>query len=255
MTGQAVTLTACGKPASPPSHSPWKTLRVSHRLTASTTSISDLTLYRGTPRCGAICPQAQRGLLRWRNGVREFRHGSVNSCHPERASAAERVEGFPDGRKRSFARGALQELWDPVDSGLLVRPRRPSVAPSAWSRGGGLKDFDHADGTPAASHAAGTAAPERSAARVARQRHCEQLAWPPGGCTGTMPCPARPGERCFPRVRGRLRGRSGLGPGVLGHRPSGPPPAAQRRTIGAVVREMIEGLRPRRWHAGGLPPT
>jgi hypothetical protein len=25
-------LTACGKPASPPSHRPWKTLRVSHRL-------------------------------------------------------------------------------------------------------------------------------------------------------------------------------------------------------------------------------
>jgi hypothetical protein len=30
-------------PASPPSHSPWKTLRVSHRLTASTTSSLGLT--------------------------------------------------------------------------------------------------------------------------------------------------------------------------------------------------------------------
>jgi len=48
MTEQAMTLTAYGKPAPPPSHSPWKTLRVSHRLTASTMSISDLTLYRGT---------------------------------------------------------------------------------------------------------------------------------------------------------------------------------------------------------------
>ena len=38
-----MTLTACGKPAPSPSHSPWKTLRVSHRLTASTTGISDLT--------------------------------------------------------------------------------------------------------------------------------------------------------------------------------------------------------------------
>ncbi len=48
MTQQAVTLMAYGKPASPPSHSPWKTLRVSHRLTASTTGISPLTSYRGT---------------------------------------------------------------------------------------------------------------------------------------------------------------------------------------------------------------
>ena len=48
MTKQAMTLTAYGKPALPPSHSPWKTLRVSHRLTTSTTSNSDLTLYRGT---------------------------------------------------------------------------------------------------------------------------------------------------------------------------------------------------------------
>ena len=36
-------------------------------------------------------------------------------------------------------------------------------------------------------------------------------------------------------------------------RPSGPLSASQRRTIGAVARTMIEGLRPRRWHAGGLP--
>ena len=56
VTPQAMTLTGYGKPASPPSHSPWKTLRVSHRLTASTTDISALTSYRGTleawhPRC------------------------------------------------------------------------------------------------------------------------------------------------------------------------------------------------------------
>jgi len=48
MAPQAMTLTDYGKPASPPSHSPWKTLRVSHRLTASTTSFSPLTSYRGT---------------------------------------------------------------------------------------------------------------------------------------------------------------------------------------------------------------
>jgi len=34
--------------------------------------------------------------------------------------------------------------------------------------------------------------------------------------------------------------------GVLQPRPSGPPSAAQRRTIGAVARRTIEGLRPRR---------
>jgi hypothetical protein len=43
VTPQAMTLTGYGKPASPPSHSPWKTLRVSHRLTASTTNFSPLT--------------------------------------------------------------------------------------------------------------------------------------------------------------------------------------------------------------------
>jgi len=58
MKGLAVNLTAYGKPAPPPSHSPWKTLRVSHSLTASTTNISDLTLYRGTPRWRVVLPHA-----------------------------------------------------------------------------------------------------------------------------------------------------------------------------------------------------
>ena len=39
------------------------------------------------------------------------------------------------------------------------------------------------------------------------------------------------------------------------HRPSGPPPAVQRRPIGVVARRMIEELRPRRWRAGGLLPN
>ena len=47
-TPLAMTLTGCGKSALPSSHSPWKTLRISHRLTASTTMNSRLTLYRGT---------------------------------------------------------------------------------------------------------------------------------------------------------------------------------------------------------------
>ena len=48
MTHKAVTLMACGKPASPPFYSPWKTSEVSHRLTASTTTKLCLTPYRGT---------------------------------------------------------------------------------------------------------------------------------------------------------------------------------------------------------------
>ncbi len=55
-------------------------------------------------------------------------------------------------------------------------------------------------------------------------------------------------------VLGGVRGgREGLGFGFPEPRPSGPPSAAQRRTIGVVERRTIEGLRPRRWHADGLP--
>ena len=56
MTHKAVTLTACGKPASPPFYSPWKTSEVFHRLTASTTTKLCLTPYRGT--------SGKRALLR-----------------------------------------------------------------------------------------------------------------------------------------------------------------------------------------------
>jgi len=48
MMHKAVTLTVCGKPASPPSHRPWKTSEVFHSLTASTTTNFCLTPYRGT---------------------------------------------------------------------------------------------------------------------------------------------------------------------------------------------------------------
>ena len=62
---------------------------------------------------------------------------------------------------------------------------------------------------------------------------------------------ACPGDRGTQRHVGNVSPSSG----VPEHRPSGPPPAAQRRTIGVVVRRTIEGLRPRRWHAGGLLPS
>jgi len=95
--------------------------------------------------------------------------------------------------------------------GLLGRLRRPSVAPSAWSRERRLRDCDHADRAPAASLRIGTSAPDRSAARVARQRHCVDRAALPEGSPGTFRArhapvgrpmsansgavPARPGER------------------------------------------------------------
>ena len=58
---------------------------------------------------------------------------------------------------------------------------------------------------------------------------------------------ARSRARVFQEGAGGVRDK-----GVLRPRPSGLPPASQRRTIGVVVRRMIEGNRPRRWHAGGL---
>ena len=108
--------------------------------------------------------------------------------------------------------------------GLLVRLRRPSVTRSAWSRGGRLKDCDHADRAPAACFLTGTDALERSTARVARQRHCVEPNALPDGRSGTMACPARPGERCVPRAGGvgwdsphlQSRGRRSRGARQLG---------------------------------------
>jgi hypothetical protein len=82
-------------------------------------------------------------------------------------------------------------------AGLLVRrdacaSRRPSVAPSAWSRDGELKDCDHADGTPATCIVAWRDAPERCAAGVPRHAivRCGKRARM--GIEGTMASPARP---------------------------------------------------------------
>jgi len=101
--------------------------------------------------------------------------------------------------------GSLTASWSP---GLLVRLRRPSVARSAWSCGGQLRDCDRADRTPAASLVAWRDAPERSTARVARQRHCVDRAALPDGRSGTMACPARLG------VRHRLEDPRTARPGV-----------------------------------------
>ena len=73
--------------------------------------------------------------------------------------------------------------------------RRPSVAPSARSRGGKLKDCDRADGAPAACLAAGTAAPELWSAGVARLDIVRSVECSWKDIVGTMSNPARPGER------------------------------------------------------------
>ena len=102
-----------------------------------------------------------------------------------------------------------------------------------------------------------------------------QTSWSPGllarhrrskvGIVGAGVPPARrvglapPSElqRLVSRIRetvGRAGNRVGLCVSDFPqHRPSDPPSAGQRRTIGVVARRMIDGLRPRRWCAGGLP--
>jgi len=112
-------------------------------------------------------------------------------------------------RLRSRIREMVGRAWR---WGVLRRSRRPG-APAFWSAFGGPASHhrrgragangegcDPADVAPAASLVAWTAAPGRSAARVARQRHCVEPTTLPEGCCGTMACPARPGERCFPRA-------------------------------------------------------
>ena len=100
--------------------------------------------------------------------------------------------------------GSPSVSWN---SGVLVRLRRPSVAQSAWSCGGFLKDCDHADGTPAASFVAGKAAPERFTARVARHdivRCAARCRW---AHAGTMSSPARPGGGHMPAGSGACPAR------------------------------------------------
>ena len=108
------------------------------------------------------------------------------------------------------------------NAGLLVRRGscrgRPSVAPSARSRGSGLKDCDRADGTPAACIVAGRAAPGRCTAGVARLDIVRSVKRSRKGIAGTMSNPARPGERHTPacstrdtvRCRCRCRCRCSL---------------------------------------------
>jgi len=92
MTQQAVTLMADGKPASPPSHSPWKTLRVSHRLTASTTGILPLTSYRSTSEKRPVPSDPVRSRLRsrkrkrTRTRTREGRYNTQDRMEDENGS-------------------------------------------------------------------------------------------------------------------------------------------------------------------------
>ena len=93
-------------------------------------------------------------------------------------------------------------------TGLLVRlrrpggpaARRPSVAPSAWSRERRLKDCDHADSTPAASLVAWRGALERCTAGVARLDIVRSAERSRMVIVGTMSNPARPGGGHIPAV-------------------------------------------------------
>mgnify|MGYP001812568667 CR=1 FL=1 len=90
--------------------------------------------------------------------------------------------------------------------------RRPSVAPSARSRGGGVEGCDHADGTPAACFAAwrvGSRAPSDAMGAVPGTFSRRKESQAPGprffdasrarkGIVGTMSNPARPGESHMP---------------------------------------------------------
>ena len=122
----------------------------------------------------------------------------------------------------------------------------------------------------AASSRVGADAPDRSAARVARHDIVRGALRCRGAGADTMSSPARPGggrprPRMLIRIRSRKRPRSLPRTRVRSRvrfrsrfrrpRPSGPPSAFQRRTIGMVARRKIEGLRPRRWPAGGLLPN
>ena len=87
-----------------------------------------------------------------------------------------------------------------VSPGLLDRLRRPSVAPTAWSREGRLEGLRprrwHAGGLPRCR--------ERCTGRFHREGcpvgSCALCGALPVGRSGTTADPARPGERCFPRA-------------------------------------------------------
>ncbi len=83
---------------------------------------------------------------------------------------------------------------DSLGTGLLVRLRRPSVVPSAWSRGWRI---GRAATTPMGRRRPPSApGKDFRIARPggARQRHCAERVALPVGCAGTMACPARPSE-------------------------------------------------------------
>jgi len=95
----------------------------------------------GDPSTRSLCSLAQ---------------GDKVGCRWERGSSTTESKGLHRARRAWFA------VTGSISSGHLGRRRRPSVAPSARSRGGNVEDCDHADGTPAASLVSGRSALDRA---------------------------------------------------------------------------------------------
>ncbi len=86
-----------------------------------------------------------------------------------------------------------------------------------------MKGCDRADGAPAASFRVGTDAPDGSTSRVARYDIVRFVACCREAGAGTMSNPARPGERCFPRVfivKPEGAEGTGMNPSPIAHRQS-----------------------------------
>ena len=157
-------------------------------------------------------------------------------------------------RRGSGIRGGLYKIAAGLrgigtcDPGLLGRLRRPSVAPSAWSRGGNEKGCDHADGTNGGLHLSWIRIPRRALrglpgsaivpARTTRLR----------GTIRTVAIPGNPRVPDLGIVGGRCRGSSALwysSSGIRGHLAYGHP----------IVRSGSGGRRPLAGAMGAAVPA
>ena len=158
---------------------------------------------------GLPTPRARMRSLSWRPGTPPSDPPLWERVSRPLISLVAVESRFPRGSGRCGEAGGSPCYLASRGPGLLVRRWRSSVAPSTWSHGGGLKDCDHADGTPAACLVAWRGAPERCTARVARLdivRSAER-SWM--GIEGTMSNPARPGGSHIPADSGAAPARPG----------------------------------------------
>ena len=122
-------------------------------------------------RRGSGRVSGEERLLTWRSGAPVFRSTVWGRASRLPISLVAGGVACPRGGGAFSQAGDHPRGVASRGAGLLVRRGwcrgRPSVAPSARSLGGGLKDCDRADGAPAACLAAGADAPERCTAGVA----------------------------------------------------------------------------------------